>query len=125
MVGFNDACLDIDHSATFAGIGSDLTLTNIHMDCTAAFEQDDESDEDGNPLTDPMDIDTEFFALGAGNTLGSDGGLAAPFDLESPDFTSTATGATTPADAFFDTADHIGAVGSDDWTAGWTTSAKN
>ncbi|MCB9694163.1 MAG: hypothetical protein H6736_20325 [Alphaproteobacteria bacterium] len=126
IVGFNDACLDIDHAATFAGLGTDLTLTNIHMDCATLFEKDDE-DADGDDVedADPMDIDADFFAHGAGNTTGDDGGLVAPFDLVAPDFTSTATGASIPADAFFETVDHIGGVGTTDWTAGWTTSAAN
>lgn len=126
VVGFNDACLDIDHSSTFLGLGSDLMMSNVHMDCAVLFEKNDE-DQDGDevPDTDSVDIDSGFFALGTGNTTGSNAGLAAPFDLTSPDFTSTATGAVVPMDPFFDDVDFIGGVGAEDWTAGWTTSAAN
>ncbi|MEZ4323020.1 MAG: hypothetical protein R3F61_36475 [Myxococcota bacterium] len=129
VVGFNDACLDIDHVATFDRIGAsteDLVLENLHFDCATSFEKNDE-DLDGDSVNDPdpMDIEADFFALGAGNVLGDDGGLGAPFDLRNPDFTSTATGAVVPSDAFFESVDHIGAVGTTDWTAGWTTSAVN
>jgi hypothetical protein len=126
ITGWNDACLDIDHEATFALAGSDLTMTNIRMDCANAFEKDDQ-DFDGDEVDDPdpIDIDADLFALGAGNATGDDGGIADPFNLATPDFTSTATGASVPSDPFFEPVDHIGGVGSDDWTAGWTTSARN
>ncbi len=121
VVGWNDACLDIDNTATFANITSgDMVLENIVLDCATAFERDDE-DADGDEVTDPdpIDIDADFFALGSGNTLGS-AGVADPYNTTAPDFTSSATGATVPSGGFFDAVDHIGGVGSDDWTSGWT-----
>ncbi len=126
VTGWNDACLDIDHQATFDLAGSDLTLSNILMDCDTLFEKDDQ-DFDGDEVEDPdpIDIDADLFAVGAGNVTGDDGGVLDPFNLTAPDFTSTATGASVPSDAFFEQVDHIGGVGADDWTAGWTTSAAN
>lgn len=128
VVGFNDACLDVDNTATFTNISDGaLVLENVHLDCASSFERDDE-DRDGDDVDDPdvLDIDADFFALGAGNTTGSNGGLSADaYDLTAPDFTSTATGAVIPAGGFFDAVDHIGAVGSDDWTAGWTSYELN
>lgn len=74
-----------------------------------------------------FDEETFFKAAGRGNTFGTDPGLNDPFDVTAPDFAPAdgapvlAGGATPPDDGFFDTAaTFIGAIGADDWTAGWT-----
>ncbi len=58
-----------------------------------------------------------------------DPGLAAAKSVTAPDFKPTATltgSATPPDDGFFDpTATFIGAIGSVDWTAGWTAYPEN
>ncbi len=127
IVGFNDACIDIDNQSTFDQIASGaLVLETVLMDCASLFEKDDE-DVDGDDVedADPLDIDADWFAMGAGNATGDDGGVADPFNVTAPNFTSTATGATIPSGGFFQQVDHIGAVGSDDWTAGWTNYELN
>ena len=126
VAGFNDACLNVDDEATFDQLGTDLTFTNVLLDCAANFEKDDQ-DFDGDDANDadPVDLETTFLD-GTGNAVDDDGGLVNPYDLATPDFASTATGAIIPADAFFETVDFIGGVGpDDDWTAGWTTAARN
>ena len=53
---------------------------------------------------------------------------AAALDKLAPNFkpTTVMTGATPPNDGFFDaTATFIGAIGTDDWTAGWTKYPAN
>ncbi|MCB9562613.1 MAG: hypothetical protein H6708_19600 [Kofleriaceae bacterium] len=88
---------------------------------------------DGNNWPPPQasnDIDeSEYFTSTDWNNQFVDPGLpAAAFDPSAPDFKPTAGaaaltgGATPPNDGFFDTsATYIGAVGTEDWTAGWTS----
>jgi len=121
VTGFADACLDVDHSETFANVtAGDLTLTNSIVDCATPFDIE---------AGDDVPVDT-FFGDGAGNEEG-DPGLVDPFNLTTPGFkpSSTglaATGGSAPSDAFFDAVSYRGGVDpSDDWTAGWTTSARN
>jgi len=83
---------------------------------------------------------------GTGTILGATGWLADatvsqenpllgdPYNLAAPNWQPSATGparsgaippATPPNDGFFEPANFIGAIGSTDWTRGWTTSAQN
>ncbi|HVK72843.1 MAG TPA: hypothetical protein VM734_05960 [Kofleriaceae bacterium] len=66
-------------------------------------------------------VESDYFT--ATNTFTDPGLPAAATSLTAPVFkpATLATGATPPNDGFFDpTATFIGAVGNDDWTAGWT-----
>jgi len=103
---FNDACLDIDHQATFDRIGAStdsIWFENVALDCAVLFERDEEDpDGDGVSNPDPVDIESALFPSGL-----------------------AATDLTSPPDPFFDAVDHIGAIGATDWTAGWTTRVEN
>jgi len=115
VAGFNEGCIDIDNDATWAQVGAGLTIDHSITDCAVNYLED----------KDETDSVEAWFNAGTGNTEGN-AGLADPYNLASPDFTSTATGGMVPSDGFFDQVDHIGGMApGDDWTAGWTTSAPN
>jgi hypothetical protein len=66
-----------------------------------------------------------LFAGDATNVFGDDPGLAAPLDLDAPSFlpaegSPVATGGDPPPVGFDTSATFIGAMGDEDWTAGWT-----
>jgi hypothetical protein len=72
--------------------------------------------------------------LTAGMVQTVDPQIAAPFNLSAPNFQPSASGparngsvavAAPPGDGFFESVNFIGAVGANDWTKGWTTSAQN
>ena len=74
--------------------------------------------------------DEDFFnKLNTGNKL-LDPLLSDPLNLTQPNFAPKAgspilSGAFEVSDSFFAKAPHIGAIGNDDWTKGWTTFVKN
>ncbi len=75
--------------------------------CSQPFEDGDEA---------------SIFAAGNGNDTVADLQL----DGWVPSAGSPLLGAgQAPSDSFFDSADFIGAIGTDDWTAGWTTDATD
>ena len=131
VVGFNEACLDVDQQATFDQIDSgSLTIVSSIFDCATTYvttDEDFDGDEKNDP--DPSDI-TAWFEGGAGNTLG-DAGLADPYNEAAPGWAPGAgsaalSGGSAPSDAFFDAASFRGAFDDGaDWTAGWTTFAPN
>ena len=116
VTGFNEACLDIDNDATWAQADSGaLVMANAIVDCDLNYLEDK-----GEPGS------VEAWFTGGDNNVAGDANLADPFNLDTPDYASSATGGVAPSGAFFDQVDHIGAVTpGDDWTAGWTTSARN
>jgi hypothetical protein len=131
VVGWNEACLDIDNTVTFdnASAGT-LSIQNSILDCAAPVLTGDE-DFDGDEIEDPDPIDlTGWFTGQTGNELGS-AGLDNPYDAANPAYAPTAgsaasMGGVAPGDAFFDAVDFRGAMApGDDWTAGWTTHAAN
>ena len=89
------------------------------------------------PLADGGVTDIGFDELAAiqaetSDRLGVDPQLTDALNVTAPNFKpATASpvftgGATPPADGFFDTsATFVGAVGTDDWTAGWTAYPEN
>jgi hypothetical protein len=121
VTGF-DSCLDLDDQATFVAgwdAGADdnngeLSITNsIIDDCDTLFEEDD----DGTPFS-----VQEWFEAGGGN------------EVADPMLDGWAPEADSPAmrdsvqpdgDTFFEKVGFVGAIGQDDWTAGWTTQARD
>ncbi len=144
VVGWNQACFDVDHKATFA-VAKDgetttgaLVLKHSVLDCATTCLEDNEKDAAGTALTDPFALATWMLDAVFGNeipksngTANAFAGLAAPFDTASPGFapkagSPAATGFAPLADPFFETVGYRGAVDpADDWTAGWTTSERN
>ncbi len=123
VLGFNDACLDIDHEVTWGNMDNGgLTLEGLALDCETNFKDDA---EDGEPAADLE----AFFAEGTGNAT-SNAGVVDGFNLDAPDYRANADVAeavnSEHLTGWFDTVDFIGAVGADDdWTNGWTIHAQN
>lgn len=130
VVGWNEACLDIDHDETFSiatnatadGVSGALTITNSVFSCDTPFEE-----EDGDPWA-----LTAFFADWNEGNQTVDPQLADPWSEGQPDVrpgsASPLLGISpvVPDDPFFEDVDFVGGVDpGDDWTAGWTTFARN
>jgi len=124
VLGFNDACLDIDHEVTWSNVDDGgLTLEGVALDCDTNFK--DDSDDEGEPAS---DIEA-FFTAGSGNGT-TNVGVVDGFNLEAPDYRANSGVAAAITSEhltnWFDTVDFIGAVSTDDdWTAGWTVHSKN
>ena len=115
VTGFDESCIDIDHSATFLNAGSsatnlsgELTMNNSVVDCDVNF---------GESVDDNWSVET-WFTSQAGNT-------ATQTNLVDGYINSSAINAMPAAvldDPFFDKVDYIGAVpdAARDWTQGWT-----
>jgi hypothetical protein len=107
--GFNDSCLDIDHDETFANIATgDLKLDYTTLDCATNITPDEEETQQ-----------QDFFDAGTGNAEAS-----VSLSLWSPS-SEIAGGDPSAWGSFFEAATYQGAIGSTDWTVGWTTSAAN
>lgn len=115
--GFKTACVDVEDALTFEHLQQGaLTIEDSVFDCDVVSAA-----KDG----DPVDI-ADFLD---GNDVGA-AGIVDGHNVTAPDFKLTATsvarsGAVRPADAFFDDVSFRGAVGDDDWTAGWTSYPQN
>jgi hypothetical protein len=118
VVGWNDACIDVDHTATFDQItAGELTLTDSIVHCTTGVNFEEETD-------DPMTVQS-WFETDTDNAA-ADPMLGDPFNETTPDMvpgtgSPALSGCTAPSDAFFDSVTFIGGVDpADDWTSGWT-----
>ncbi len=87
---------------------------------------------DGGVADNLFNEPTELAAPSLANRFDLDPKLAAPTSVTSPSFKPLSDspvlmgGEAAPADGFFDaTATFVGAIGSDDWTAGWTAYPEN
>lgn len=133
VMGFNDACINIDHDETFSNavttslppfeLTENLMLRNSFIDCATAFE---DSEDDPFLISEWATTFTRAGGAPTDNTIGS-ADVRDAFDLSSPNFrlnggSPAQSGAVQPAGEFFDDVTYIGAVSADvDWTAGWTT----
>jgi hypothetical protein len=134
---FTDFAINIDEPETAGYLeGGDLAVVDSFVFENAGGE-DWPADIDtvaGDETTDDID-EAVFFndnAVALGLSIGTDPALTDPLNLDAPDFLPIdlspvlGAGATPPADDFFDpTATFIGAIGDDDWTAGWTAYPAN
>jgi hypothetical protein len=114
-------CVDIDDDATwdsgYAAGGSELNgsllVAGTWLNCAST----------GSSSAWESQTVASFLALNEGVVL-DDPLLEGASDPDSPDFqtgsSALASGALPLADAFFDDTSHVGAVGPDDWTTGWT-----
>ncbi len=135
VTGFNDACLDIDHEETFTISGApdsltgDVTMESSIISCATNYEMNDEEDEDENKIDDPWSLENWF--TGQTGNQATDPMLTTPYDEVAPNFapadgSPALSGATFPADDFFDQVDYLGGVDpQSDWTEGWPTHAAN
>lgn len=130
VTGFNDGCLQIDQEETFNNawngtdaLSGELTLQNAIIDCETSYVEPED-------FTAPFTVEEFYTELNGGNQV-ADPMLTNPRPESGapnylPEAGSPALGAgEVPNDDFFEKVDYIGAFGSDDWTAGWTTDARN
>jgi hypothetical protein len=132
VLGMNEHALDIDNDATWNHAYTDGTYTtltgNLTLENSILFGNavGDFVDDAGDPQT-----DTEFNNDQAVPNLLTDPQLTAPQDEQSPNFLPQAgspaltTGWDDPGDPFFEAVTFIGAMGTTDWTATWTTDAAD
>ena len=134
VLGFEDACVNIDHAETWANAmrstGSStvasggLVFRNTILSCATLFEEDP---------TDPVTIETFVLSMNEGNSVVSDAAsiLEDALDTVSPDMRpkaggAAASGGVVPQDAFFEPVDYRGGVDpAGSWTLGWTTNVQN
>ncbi len=125
IMNFGDCGLDIDHEVTWSHVNDELSV-----DYCLFFDNTDLGQEDD---VDELGFSEEFF-LTETNTHNAfvDPMLGDPRNKNNPDFLPGAGspviggGTTPPNNGFFDTtADYMGAFHTDNWIAGWTTSAQN
>lgn len=115
MKDFGDSCINIDTNETFTAAGSPnnltgiLTMNNSVVDCETNF---------GESADDPWTVE-EWFLAQDGNVEMATG--MSDYVNSSAVNALQATDPTT-LDAFFDAAEYVGAVPSEeeDWTEGWT-----
>lgn len=137
VVGWERSCLNIDHGATFGnavnaqGNPSGIVIQSSIFSCPkVTFMEDDEKDESDQPVTDPWSVESFVLEKNSGNAS-ADPKLEDALDTAAPDFRPMAgsparTGATLPSANFFEQVDFIGGMDpDDDWTTGWTTTARN
>lgn len=118
VLGFNEFCLSVNNAATIAQVeDGGIALTNSVLSCATNFD-----DAEG--------LDLEAWFLGQEGNAVDGADLTDAYTLENPNYIPTSTGDATALDAStlgedFDATDFIGAVGAEDWTAGWTTHELN
>lgn len=126
--------LRVDHSATVTqwNQGNLKVLSSIFFENpTLGATNWVKSLGDGG-TEDLIDEAAKLAEASLGNRLGTNPGLTAPTSETAPNYTPTSGaaalsgGTTPPSGGFFDTsATFVGAVGSTDWTAGWTAYPVN
>jgi hypothetical protein len=112
-----------------------LDAGDLYMKNSIFFHNDALGDDDNWPApqaTGDIDEESYFMNVEWANREVDPGLTANAFRLDAPDFKPAAAsaaltgGATPPDDGFFDvTATFVGAMGTEDWTAGWTSFAAN
>lgn len=126
-------CIDIDDADTFAnGAAGTLSFDTSLLSCTAPFTVKVDDETTAEDEGDPAGAEATFTSvLGDSEAVDlADVLPAAVTNVTSPDFkvvagSVAATGAVVPGDTFFDDVEFRGAVGSDDWTTGWTAYPAN
>ncbi len=120
ITGWGDACVDIDHDATFSNVATgNLQLHHSLLSCDTLY------DEEPEDLVDVSDfVENQNEGNESGNTS-----VENPYSPEGPDFRpagSGMSGAEIPDYTFFDVVTFRGGVDPlNDWTRGWTTSVRN
>ena len=134
LTGWNEACYDMDHAATFAlakegeALSGNLAIANTIFDCAKNFLADDEKNEAGEAQPDPFSVEDFLFTLNTGNSRVS-ADLEDALNTAAPNARPKAgspalTGAVIPSGAFFTQVPYVGAFGAEDWTAGWITTER-
>jgi hypothetical protein len=134
IMGFGDACVDIDTAATFANAYDGGAYTgnlsiddsmfwcpDVGSDQATMFPEDDDADA-------TVTSEAFVFTHGMSNAIGNPG-LTDPYNQTAPNFAPDGsvdlTASTTGFGGWFDSNDGMGGMGDTDWTTGWTTSEAN
>ena len=127
VTGFNKVGLDINNESSHKQANDgNLIVKNSTFFNNRLANFGDETGEGSND----DGFDEAGWATGLGNVQ-TDANLVDPFNKDNPNFTSSSgssvvTPATPPSDGFFDAVNFIGGVSAaNNWTTGWTTSARN
>lgn len=123
VTGFTKVGLDVNNESSHkqADDGK-LVVKNSIFFSNGKGNFGDEKDDDS--------FDEAAWAKGLGN-VETDPNLKDAFNKDNPDFspsdgTSSVSAASPPSDGFFDPVNFVGGVSpSNNWTTGWTTSARN
>ncbi|MEE2757422.1 MAG: hypothetical protein VYA30_12275 [Myxococcota bacterium] len=114
--GFGDACLVLDNEATFANScdadASLITLSNLVLNCETQIEEPD-------PAEFTAACTAESIFSRAGSNVTTDETVLENYMPASDSMLLSPADAIELA-AWFDNTAFIGAVGDEDWTAGWT-----
>lgn len=123
VTGFTKVGLDVNNESSHKQTDDGkLVVKNSIFFSNGKGNFGDEKDDDG--------FDEAAWAKGLGN-VETDPNLKDAFNKDNPDFrpsdgTSSVSVASPPSDGFFDAVNFIGGVSpSNNWTTGWTTSARN
>ncbi len=130
VMGWQESGLDVDHQATFDNAkNGELILDNsiFYDNKPENFVNDTEDKNKPELVFNEKDFATKTMK---NNLEATQSPLMDAYNLRSPNFKSTGPALshpakTPPADGFFESVNFIGAVGANDWTVGWTTSAAN
>ncbi len=123
VTGFTKVGLDVNNESSHKQADDgNLIVKNSIFFSNGKGNFGDEKDDDG--------FDEAAWAKGLGN-VETNPNLKDAFNKDNPDFrpsdgTSSVSAASPPSDGFFDTVNFVGGVSpSNNWTTGWTTSARN
>ena len=123
VTGFNKVGLDVNNESSHKQANDgNLVVKNSIFFNNGKGNFGDEKENDG--------FDEAAWASGL-NNVEADPNLADPFNKDNPNFTPgsgtpAVAPATPPSDGFFDAVNFIGGVSAaNNWTTGWTTSARN
>lgn len=131
------AAIDVRSKAS----GDALVAGTLAIRGTSFFDNEGQSAswpdtiDSNKQMENDSDMQDEYsFSVGQTENFTSDPGYADPQNLAAPKWTASAAFVTESAakvkalpasDPFFETANFAGAVGADDWTAGWTAFPAN
>ena len=124
VMHFTDAAADVDGASTVAQAeaGALSVRSSIFFDNANAVRWPAETEDNDAGF----DEETYFGGAGLANRF-MDPMIDDPMDPMAPSFKPTvgspamSNAATPPSDGFFDRAAHVGAIGTIDWTLGWTS----
>jgi hypothetical protein len=141
VMGFGDACVDVDTGSTFAVAHDgtdwtgDLAIDNSVFWCPdvgadqAGMFPDESEPEEGDVDTDGIVTNEAFVFTNGMNNVIADPGLTDPYNQTTPKFSPDGSfdlsTSETGFGGWFEATDWIGGIGDTDWTAGWTTSDQN
>jgi len=130
VMGWQESGLDVDHQATFnnANKGELILDNSIFFENKAEnFVNDTEDKTKPELVFNEKDFATKTMK---NNIEASSAPVSDAYNKRTPNFKSAGqslshTAKSAPSDGFFESVNFIGAIGTNDWTVGWTTSAAN